>query len=290
VKQSHDRKCIFLRLECNYEWMEKEQKIRKWILDLPKRGKITFSLDEVSAHFPKMPENNKRTSLWRMVEAGKIQSVWKGFYVIIPVEYELKGSVPPIVYIDQLMSFLNRDYYIGLLNAAVFFGASHQQPQELTVITDKGNYRDKHKNGVKINFVGKKAILQAYIQQKATKTSYINISGPELTAMDLVFYQHEIGGLSRVGTVLEELVEELDFKKVNKDFFSLFPSTTVQRLGYILEEILGYREIAKVLYDKGIQAGLSFRKTPLKPENDTSSATYNKLWKLIINEEIEIDE
>ena len=40
------RKSIFLRLECNYKWMEKEQKIREWILDLPKRGKITFSLDE----------------------------------------------------------------------------------------------------------------------------------------------------------------------------------------------------------------------------------------------------
>lgn len=270
--------------------MEREQKIREWILDLPKKGKITFSLDEVNTHFPHITENNKRVSLWRLVEAGKIQSVWRGFYIIIPVEYELKGSVPPTVYIDQLMTYLNRRYYIGLLNAAAFYGASHQQPQELTVITDKGNYRDKHKNGVKINFVAKKAIPQVYIQQKVTKTGYINISSPELTAMDLIFYQHEIGGLSRTSTVLEELAEELDFKRVSDDFFSFFPSTTVQRLGYILDEVLGYKEIAKVLYKKGRQAGLSFRKSLLKAENDTEEAEYNKLWKLVINEEIEIDE
>ncbi len=252
--------------------MEKEQKIRNWILDLPKKGKITFSLDEVNAHFTHVTESNKRVSLWRLVEAGKIQSVWKRFYIIIPVEYELKGSVPPMVYINQLMAYLNRKYYIGLLNAAAFYGASHQQSQELTVITDKGNYRDKHKNGVKINFVAKKTIPQAYIQQKVTKTGYINISSPELTAMDLIFYQHEIGGLSRAGTVLNELAEELDFKRVTNDFFSFFPTTTVQRLGYILDEILDYKEIAKALYEKGLKAGLSFRKSLLKAENETEEA------------------
>lgn len=270
--------------------MEREPKIREWILDLPKKGKITFSLDEVSTHFPGITENNKRVSLWRMVEAGKIQSVWKGFYVIIPVEYELKGTVPPTVYIDQLMTYLNREYYVGLLNAAAFYGASHQQSQELTVITNKGNYRDKHKNGVKINFVGKKTIPQVYLQQKTTKTGYIKISSPELTAMDLIFYQHEVGGLSRTGTVLNELAEELDFRRVHNDFFSFFPSPIVQRLGYILDEILGYKEIAETLYEKGLKAGLSFRKSLLKPEKNTYLTEYNKLWKLVINEDIEIDE
>lgn len=284
------KKCISSQPKCNFDEMEREQKIRNWILDLPKKGKITFSLDEVNTQFPRTTANNKRVSLWRLVEAGKIQSVWKGFYVIVPVEYELKGSVPPTVYIDQLMTYLNREYYIGLLNAAAFYGASHQQPQELTIITDKGNYRDKHKNEVKINFVGKKSIPSDYIQQKTTKTGYIKISGPELTAMDLIFYQYEIGGLSRAGTVLNELAEELDFNRVDNDFFTYFPSTTVQRLGYILDEVLEYKEIAQVLCDKAIQAGVSFRKSLLKPENDTEQAPYNKRWRLVINEEIEIDE
>lgn len=76
--------------------------------------------------------------------------------------------------------------------------------------------------------------------------------------MDLIFYQHEIGGLSRAGTVLDELAEDLDFERVSDGFFSFFPSTTVQRLGYMLDEVLGYKEIAEVLYKKGLQAGLSF--------------------------------
>lgn len=75
--------------------------------------------------------------------------------------------------------------------------------------------------------------------------------------MDLIFYQYEIGGLSRAGTVLNELAEELDFNRVDNDFFTYFPSTTVQRLGYILDEVLEYNEIAQVLCDKAIQAGVS---------------------------------
>jgi hypothetical protein len=50
--------------------------------------------------------------------------------VVVPVEYELKGVVPPVVYIDWLMAYLQKNYYIGLLNAATFYGAAHQQPQE----------------------------------------------------------------------------------------------------------------------------------------------------------------
>lgn len=103
-------KCISSQPKRNFNRMEREQKIRNWILDLPKKGKITFSLDEINTQFPRTTANNKRVSLWRLVEAGKIQSVWKGFYVIVPVEYELKGSVPPTVYIDQFQRF-ERHFY-----------------------------------------------------------------------------------------------------------------------------------------------------------------------------------
>ena len=273
--------------------MDKKVKIRDWILDLPKRGRITFSTDDIYRQFSSLNKTAVASVLRRLVENGKIQSVWHGFYVVVPVEYELKGIVPPLAYIDQLMSYLQKDYYIGLLNAASFYGAAHQQPQEFTVVTGGKNLRDKLKNGMKINFVSKKEIPHAFILKKAAKTGYISVSSPELTALDLLLYQKEIGGLSRAGTVLHELVEEMDFDKITPDFLQLFPATAIQRLGYLLEEVMEYDDRARKLSEKVKQAGIKFRKTLLKSEIHTtelSECMQNETWKIVINEEIAIDE
>ena len=273
--------------------MDKRVKLRDWILDLPKRGKITFSNDDICRLYPSLNKLTVASVLRRLVESGKIQSVWHGFYVIVPVEYELKGVVPPLFYIDQLMNYLQKDYYIGLLNAASFYGAAHQQPQEFTVIVNGKSLRDKHKNGVKINFVSKKEIPYAFLRKNTTKTGYVSVSSPELTALDLLFYQKEIGGLSRAGTVLHELVEEMDFDKITPDFLKLFPATAIQRFGYLLEEVLEYGDRAEKLSEKVKQAGIKFRKTLLKPEihiRELQECEQNEIWKIVINEEIEIDE
>ena len=82
-----------------------------------------------------------------------------GFYVIVSPEYGFKGVVPPTEYIDQLMKYLGREYYVGLLNAAAFQGAAYQQPQIFSVIVNTDNLRGKVKKGVKINFIAKKTFL-----------------------------------------------------------------------------------------------------------------------------------
>ena len=272
--------------------MDRELKIRDWVLGLPLRGRLTFSIEDVHAQFPSANKRAVTSALRRLVEGGKIQSVWHGFYVVVPTEYELKGVVPPAVYIDQLMTHLRKTYYIGLLNAASFYGAAHQQPQEFTIIVGGATLRDKAKNGVKINFVTRKEIPHEYIQKRTTKTGYISVSSPELTAFDLLLYPKEVGSLSRVCTVLNELVDDMDFDKITPDFLGLFPVAVVQRFGYILDEVLERTDKAGVFMGKVKQAGIKFRTTPLKPDAPSSGPAHeqNKTWKIIVNEEIEIDE
>jgi predicted transcriptional regulator of viral defense system len=106
-------------------------------------------------------------------------------------------------------------------------------------------------------------------------------------------YQREIGGLSRAGTVLDELVEAMDFDKITTDFLRLFPAPAIQRMGYLLDEALGHSDKAKILLEKVKQAEIQFRKTWLKPEiqsGELSEYEQNEIWKIIINEEIEIDD
>lgn len=61
-------------------------------------------------------------SLYRLTIKKRIVSVYKVFYVIIPPQYAAKGIVPPMYYISQLMEYLDKPYYISLLNAAELHG------------------------------------------------------------------------------------------------------------------------------------------------------------------------
>ena len=68
---------------------------------------------------------------------------------------------------------------------------------------------------------------------------WLNISCLELTAVDLVAYQDHIGGLTRAATVLEELSLKLDFTKLDADFLKVASAPAFQRLGYLLDCVLG---------------------------------------------------
>ncbi|KAA6339069.1 hypothetical protein EZS27_012963 [termite gut metagenome] len=271
--------------------MDKYKKIRYWVEDLPKRGKTTFNRQEVENQFADMTRQNISNALNRLVIKKKIQSVWKGFWVIVPVEYALGGVVDPIEYIDQLMKYLNKQYYIGLLSAAALYGAAHQQPMELMLVSNARSLRDKTNKDVKISFVTKKEIPYAYLKQITTRSGCIQVSSPELTATDLLVYATQIGGLNRSATILNELAEVVDFENIGNDFFELSDTAIIQRVGYLMDE-LGYTEQADILYDKAQKANLKFRYYPFsirKKSEILSEFPTDKKWKIIINEEIETD-
>jgi len=264
--------------------------VKSWIEEMQSSGKSCFTFSEVLEHFRTHNSDSLKRSLTRLASKHKICSVWKGFYVIIPIEYQSKGIVPVVYYIDQLMKFLGRDYYISLLNAAEFYGAAHQRPMEFTVMTISPSLRSTLKKDTKINFNNKSVILTQYTEQRKTPTSYIRISSPELTATDLIQFEKTIGGLNRVSTVLYELAESCFFKKLKADFFEYVPTSVIQRLGYLLDEELDFKKQADDLYSIAKKFGCSFHKTPLKNRKSIIDCSINDRWNIIVNEQIEIDE
>ena len=264
--------------------------IKSWIEKMQSSGKSCFSFSEALEHFSALQPNSLKRSLTRLAGKHKICSVWKGFYVIVPVEYQSKGIIPAVYYIDQLMRFLGRDYYISLLNAAEFYGAAHQRPMEFTIMTTPPSLRSTLKKDIKINFNNKSVILAQYTQQRKTPASYVKISSPELTAADLVQFEKTIGGLNRASTVFYELAESCRFKKLKADFFEYVPTPVIQRLGYLLDETLDFKKQADELYSMAKKYGCSFRKTPLKNRKSTAGCPLNMRWNIIVNEQIEIDQ
>jgi predicted transcriptional regulator of viral defense system len=265
--------------------------IEDWISYRTQRGKYTFSRQELVAQFSHLAEKTIKNELTLLITKGKIFPVFKGFYSVIPVGYALMGIVPPEFYIDDLMRHLARPYYVSLLNAAAFYGAAHQKPQVFSVITSYPALRDTTKKNTRIIFIStRKSIPLQWLRPFRGENGDIQVSKPELTAVDLITFQKEIGGLNRACTVLHELMEVVKFGKLDKAFFNYVPTSTIQRLGYLLENELEQPKQADILYSKAKIYGCKFQKIPLKYSKPTKDCDTNAKWKIIINETIEIDE
>jgi len=268
-----------------------QKNIEDILFFVQKKGLITFSNDEIKKQFPQKSVRAIELALNRLISQKKIIPVLKGFYVIIPAEYAMWSMVPPVMYLDALMTYLKRPYYFALLNAAEFYGAAHQKPQQYSVISVLPPLRDTNKRNIKINFIAtRKEIPQKWLKPFKTQTGSIQVSKPELTAADLITFQKEIGGLSRASTVLYELMEIVKFGKLDKTFFDYVPTSTIQRLGYLLENELEQPKQAEILLSKSKTYGCIFQKIPLKNGKPTEGCETNKKWKIVVNEYIEIDE
>ncbi|MDR3188136.1 MAG: type IV toxin-antitoxin system AbiEi family antitoxin [Prevotellaceae bacterium] len=267
------------------------RKIKDWIDYGLQRGKSTFSRQELVAQFPHISEKTVKNNLTLLVKKGEIFSVFKGFYSAIPVGYALIGIVPPEFYIDDLMKYLARPYYVSLLNAASFYGAAHQKPQVFSVVTSLPALRDTTKRNIRIIFIStRRTIPQQWLKSFRGENGDIQVSSPELTAADLITFQKEIGGLNRACTVLYELMEVVKFGKLDKTFFDYVPTSTIQRLGYLLENDLEQPKQADILHSKAETHGRKFQKIPLKYSKSTENCEVNAKWKIIVNETIEVDE
>ena len=277
--------------ECRYklQYMQSEG-LQKWIEAQMMRGRYVFIKEDVTNLGMYSKTDSLNRALYRAQEKGVIMSPWQNFYVAIPMEYRLKGEVPPSFYIDHLMRFLGREYYVSLLSAATLNGAGHQRAMLFQVTVQGKQIRSAVKNGTLLDFNLKKEIPSLYINKVKVQTGYMNVSCPELTALDLVSQEEKVGGLSRVAEVLIELTERMKWDESKLALFDYFNAPVVQRLGYLLD-LIEESELANGLMQLAKQTGKIVRKVRLKQSKpETEDMEIDKKWKIIINQKIETDE
>lgn len=256
-----------------------------FITNLQAEGRYTFPIEELRQKGNIEGEALKK-SLNRLSRKGNIVSVRKGFYVIVPPEYSAQKLFPPPLFIDDLMQYIQKRYYVGLLSAAALHGAAHQQPQELQVITKSPALRNINVKQNRITFFSKRKFIEHGIETRKTDTGYVKISGPELTAIDLVQFEQRIGGLNRVLSVLYELTEECQVEKMRRLLSKThFQKTSLQRLGYLLQTNLNQTELADAIFDT-IEINKFFRISLITSKPKRKVKAKNR-WKVADNSTIE---
>ena len=212
------------------------QGVHEFIEDTLSKIKYSFTWEELTEFSPKSI-NGLRNELDRLIKKKKVVSIRRGFYLIIPPEFQAFNKLPISLYLDHLFKFLGKPYYLGFYSAALYHGASHQAVQMDYVMTMPPNLRNISKGRTFVDFYSTTLWPKKNIVQKKSETGYFNLSSPALTAIDLIHYQSKIGGLNRIFTVIEELAEEIKIADIN-DLLSWYPHTSsIQRLGYLLCEL-----------------------------------------------------
>jgi len=259
--------------------------LSKYIIHLQQLGRLGFTQKEArdelgfSVDYIKVSAN-------RLINKKMLFMPKKGFYVIIPTPDQVRGFIDPIYYIDNLMKFLNSNYYIGLLSAAQRYGAAHQQPQALQIISER-QIQPVTKPGAHIRFYKKLHFPDSkYIQPMKTDTGYVNISSPELTAFDLIRYPHASGQIHNITTVLIELEESIKVSNFKSFLQAAHDHAAIQRLGYLFD-FLGIEKLSRICHDWILKHDTN--PVPLVPNKEYDFSQLITPWKIYVNEEVEPD-
>ena len=199
------------------------------------RGQVTFTLEEIR-EATGLSARSVVTELQRQVAHGRIAIPYRGFYVVVPPQYALKGIVPPTYYIHELMKAVGKPYYLCLLSAAAFHGAAHQRAMQTQVMTIAPRIKVSGMNK-QLDWNYRQRIPSELLLSRNTEIGVVLYSSPELTAVDLVQFAGHVGGFQRAATVLSELVDALDMSRM-EPVFPYTSSATLQRLGYLLDVVL----------------------------------------------------
>lgn len=250
------------------------------------RGQYFVSTQEAARYLGVDPATVS-TSLERARQATKMVSVTKGGWVPVPPEYRSAGAPPPIHYIDPLMKHLGHAYYVGFLSAATFFGASHQAPMVLQVVTS-ARLRNRRVGRSRIQFIRRRATAERRTQRMNVQTGRVTVSTPETTVLDLVETPNVGAGLSNVATVIGDLLVEGHIDSaVMAEVAKMYPTTTTQRAGHLIECMA--RQVGVDIELEGLAQRMTYSNyTPLSPSKPATSDR-DKRWRVQINTTIEHD-
>jgi predicted transcriptional regulator of viral defense system len=258
--------------------------LEDFIAQIRAQGRYSFDYQEIKTTFSQSDKALKQ-ALFRLKTKNKIAQIRNGFYAIITPEYMHQGMLPAHLFIDDMMKSLKRRYYVGLLSAAALHGAAHQQPMEYFVVTCKPALRNIKTGKLKINFYVKKEWSDEDVIEKKTDAGYINVSSPELTALDLFYYLESIT-VNLSYNVIQELAPELKVQNLVKVARRYPQTVAIQRLGYILDKELHDERftepLLKILKErKFYQVSLAL--------NKKTDGELNSQWKVIKNTTLESD-
>jgi predicted transcriptional regulator of viral defense system len=256
--------------------------LAEFVARLQADGRYTFDRAEALAALDVSP-NALKLAAHRLAGRGALVAPRRGFFVIVPAEYRKVGAPPPSWYVDALMRFQGKPYYVGLVSAAAIHGAAHHAVQEFHVVTDTP-LRPIEVGRSKIRFFVRRDVEDVPVVKTKTETGEMRVSSPEATAMDLARYPHA-AGTENVPTLLAALAPKLHVGMLVAVARHNEPRY-VQRLGALLDRVGARGKTAGLAR---LVARLDPPEVALRPDRPAHGARLDRRWRVRINDVVEVD-
>ncbi len=257
--------------------------VAKYIKNILRQGQHHFTTEDIvqSLGVDRKPVTR---ALKRLISNGEVVSPQRSFYVVVPPEYQALGCLPAEQFVPQLMDSVGEPYHVALLSAAQLHGAAHHRPQRFQVMVKKP--RSSIQCGrVYVDFHVRADLEKVAIVVMNTPRGHMRVSSPEATALELIGYSKQAGGLDNVATILVDLAEALDAEKLVEEARKA-PLAWSQRLGFLLELV----EMGEVvgLLQSHVQ-NQAQRVAPLDASSPRTGFERSERWRIAINTDVEVD-
>ena len=145
-------------------------------------------------------------------------------------------------WLDAYMKLRGQRYYVALLSAAAFHGATQQASQVMQLITEFA-LRPIEVGRVRIESHVKHHVWGTPLSELAGLPAPLAVSTPEATALDLIAFNNRIGGIRRAAEVIAEMRSAFTVHGLRKALVAEQQTALKQRFGYVLE-VLGMERMA----------------------------------------------
>lgn len=259
-------------------------KPKNYPFELAAQGKFWFTSAMAQRDLHLNPTAT-RAAMKRLQQHNLVVSPARGFYLVVPPEYQAYGCLPAKLFIHELMKFLEAPYYVGLLSAAEFYGASHQKPQVFQVVALQSR-RDIQVGRISIEFIKRKDLSRWPKKAFSTDTGTILVSTPEATLVDLLCFAHHAIGIDNIATIIMELKDQIDPMRLREMTRLLPQAAWMQRLGFLFD-FLGMEALSNIMLESLSDRTVNWVR--LTPSEGTKGYPHNQKWKIIMNTQVEPD-
>jgi hypothetical protein len=164
-------------------------------------------------------------------------------FLIVPPEHRARGAPPVTAWLDAYFQLRDQPYYLGLLSAVALHGSSSQAVQVAQVLTTKPT-RPMDIGRLHVDFYVKAHLQQTPLSALAGMPAPLAVSSPAATALDLIAFNHRIGGISRAFEVIADLKSVMTVVGLRAALRAETQASVKQRLGYVLSS-LGLERMAE---------------------------------------------
>lgn len=247
----------------------------------------SFSKDEIGTSCD-ISDIALSSALRRLKEKGEIVNLRKGFYIIVPPKYRLLGQLPLELYVNKMFQWLEKPYYISLLSAASYHGASHHALQKDFIMVQPPALRNISQGSYNIDFFTKKMWPNHGIITRTSESGAFFLSGVALTLLDLINYQNKIGGINRISEIIQELSEDLQVDDLKLTIAQYHEASDIQRLAYLLE-FFEADEVLTNAMQSWIDNQEKINTVKLTPGIPWNKESLRNRWRVNVNNKIDIE-